>query len=253
MNMRFWVAALGLVLAVGAAGCRKKTTDITDIGPPRRGTTPTTISVVNFTSPRLLLQGRGTYGDGERSLDFNYRLHLEQGQRIWFSVSVLGIEGARMLATPTQLQVLDRLNKRYYTNGYDLVRQKLGLKLTYTQLEDLVLGNLSPGMAQPLEITPRQSASYEHRQAGVLLRYFIDAANQRVMRVLGQDSSTGMNAQIDYATFSAINAQPLAQTLKVQVQGASRAQLLLEHKKAEANPPDLSFNFQVPSGYERVD
>ena len=52
---------------------------------------------------------------------FNVSVRAKKDSAMWLSVSVLGIEGARMLITQDSVRFMDKLNNKYFVSGIQLI------------------------------------------------------------------------------------------------------------------------------------
>ena len=71
-------------------------------------------------------------------------LRIRKDSVIWLSVSaLLGIEVARIQITPDSLKLMNRINKTYWTGGFEDVESAYGIPANYQQLEGILVGQIS--------------------------------------------------------------------------------------------------------------
>ncbi len=73
---------------------------------------------------------------------FNADLRWEKDEKIWMSFSIFGIEGVRVLLEPDGIQIMDKLNKKYYNESYKYLYELVGLDLNFDDVQNALLGNL---------------------------------------------------------------------------------------------------------------
>ena len=71
-------------------------------------------------------------------------LRIKKDSLIWLSVSaLLGIEAARIQITPDSLKLMNRINKTYWTGGFEDLDSAYGIPANYEQLEEILVGQIS--------------------------------------------------------------------------------------------------------------
>ena len=71
-------------------------------------------------------------------------LRIRKDSVIWLSVSaLLGIEVARIQITPDSLKLMNRINKTYWTGGFEDIESAYGIPANYQQLEGVLVGQIS--------------------------------------------------------------------------------------------------------------
>jgi len=79
--------------------------------------------------------------NGEK-MSFKTNLRIRKDSIIWMSISpALGIEVARMMVTPDSILFLDKWNDQYFTGNHDFIEEKVDIKLDFSMLQDLAVGN----------------------------------------------------------------------------------------------------------------
>lgn len=97
-------------------------------------------SISPFNEMNAKLKMKGTMNGSTRS--FSTTLRWKKGEKIWMSMSILGIEGVRVLIRKDSIFILDKINKKYWAEPYSYLEKKAGLSIPFSDLENLFLGNL---------------------------------------------------------------------------------------------------------------
>ena len=78
----------------------------------------------------------------ELNQSFTTNIRWKKGEKIWLSMSIIGIEGARVLITKDSIKIMDKINDRYILKPISYIKQKALIDLSFTDIENLLLGNL---------------------------------------------------------------------------------------------------------------
>lgn len=90
----------------------------------------------------LACKGECEYNDGKNTYNFDIQLEMEKGKFIFIRATyLLGIEVAKMYITPTQIQILNHLEKTNTVASYNYLKKFSSANLQFENLENLILGN----------------------------------------------------------------------------------------------------------------
>ena len=73
---------------------------------------------------------------------FTTNIRWKKGEKIWLSMSIIGIEGARVLITKDSIKIMDKINNRYVLKPLSYIKQKTLVDLSFADIENLLLGQL---------------------------------------------------------------------------------------------------------------
>jgi hypothetical protein len=205
--------------------------------------------VRNVEFAQMSIRGRGTLENEQQNVSFNYKINIEKDRRIWASLGLFGIEGARVLATPDSFWVIDRLNKQYAAQGYQYLEQRIGLRVDFALLQDLLIGNAGPVAQQSLDVNDAQHFTVDRQK--MLLRYQL-ATGGKVLQLQASDSVRAPLSVVNYAEFATLEQQSMPMQILVQVLRPKANQVTLEHREVDLHPQNLSFSFTIPQGYNEI-
>lgn len=196
----------------------------------------------------LAIKGQFTYRDGNLDQKANYRLHMERGERVWISITVLGVEGMRALITKDSVRAINRLEQTAIRAPYDTVATWIGYAPPLADFQRLLLGLL------PAQLNCRDSSLSLRCTTGAdLAAEFLLAAVgvPRVAEARLIAHKEERNLRIQHRQFQSFQKglQLPTETLLTE-EGRSPFNLRLEHRSVEVDPPDLSFTFRIPDAYE---
>lgn len=73
---------------------------------------------------------------------FTTNIRWKKGEKIWLSMSIIGIEGMRVLITKDSIKIMDRLNNRYILKPISYIKQKALIDFSFNDIENLLLGQV---------------------------------------------------------------------------------------------------------------
>ncbi|NND07273.1 MAG: DUF4292 domain-containing protein [Saprospiraceae bacterium] len=81
------------------------------------------------------------FDDGSTRISFNANIRIKRDSMIWMNASILGYEAARLLFRPDSIFMINRLEKSYVKDRYESIDSLFDVPVSFTQLQDLLLGN----------------------------------------------------------------------------------------------------------------
>ncbi len=148
---------LFLVAAFLLHGCRSPQT--TTVGKQEKSPVPQTtppLTIKDTNAARMMQQLRDNsihfseltarlktkVSSPELNQSFTTNIRWKKGEKIWLSMSIIGIEGARVLITRDSIQIMDKINNRYILKPIDYIREKTFVQLSFDDIEQLLLGQM---------------------------------------------------------------------------------------------------------------
>ena len=188
----------------------------------------------------------------------NIALRMRRDSIIWVTAGLLGVEGVRAVLTRDSVRVLNKLEKTYFTGGYDYLSKLLNVPVSFAQMQALLLGDNLPA---PAGTTPTVTNEEAGRQrviyplAGVLVERILQATG-RVQQLKVSDDASKRNLTVDYTDFKPLEQQndiTFAHATFIQAQQAAAGVVTaaLNYTKVNAGRERLAFPFTVPKGYKR--
>jgi len=185
------------------------------------------------------------------NMGVNYRVSMEQGKRIWIRVTKI-IEVARILARPDSLFVLDKINRKYIACDYKLAKEFTGLEMDFELMQDLLLGNFNP---IPKDLSPGLKSEgqqiFTGKQAGSEFSYTINNLTNKVTQIQAINLGLKQNTKINYTDFNEQGKTLMPFQTLIEVSSPETLSVELSHRRVNLDPSDLSFSFNVSSGYEK--
>lgn len=211
----------------------------------------TQLQAANFSCETLEIKGKGRFEDAKDKQSFTYKLRIRRGSGIWLSVTVVGFEGVRLLATPDQVQVLNRLENTHLRADYSWLSRQVGLQVDYPMLEHLLLGNfpLAAEQVQRAEVRG-DSPLFISQTPQATAQIVINKAELRPASIVGTLTQTAQKSTLRYQSYQALAQGRLPFSIHLQVEGTKPLQVQLQHKTVQLNPDKLTMPFSVPDDYK---
>lgn len=100
------------------------------------------MEAANFDFEYFSGKAKVNFNDGSNSQSFTANIRIKNKQTIWLSLTgPFGIEGARILMEPNRIQILDKINGKYYDEKFDYLNQYLPIEVDFEFFQNLLIGN----------------------------------------------------------------------------------------------------------------
>ena len=213
------------------------------------------------------------------STEFTIALRMRKDSVIWASISIMGIEGIRFIATKDSIKFLQRgiMGKagKYFIGGYDTLGRMLKTDIDLEILQSLVIGNsvefyeedekLRPGIDSCKYFlgTIRKRKLRKVIEKDKVLKepaqtiWMLDSTF-KIVRILFREFGSGREFDAHFSDFRKADLPegtvkqisiPFVQTYYIKADKVIT--INLEYTKASANKPQ-NFPFTIPEGYEKI-
>jgi len=95
---------------------------------------------LQFTELAIKLKTKVT--SPELTQSFTTNIRWKKNEKIWLSMSIIGIEGVRVLITKDSIKIMDKINSRYVLKPLSYISQKALVDLSFSDIQNLLLGQL---------------------------------------------------------------------------------------------------------------
>ncbi len=192
-------------------------------------------------------------------------IRIRRDSAIYISVSpFLGIEAARVLITPDDVQIINRLDGTYFKGGMAYVNSMLNTQLDFYMLQALLLGNdfahfssenftLSADGERILLRNPGRFSDAGGVSGSLFQQnLWLDHETFRILENLIYEPLTRRSLRARYERFDKVSDQtvPTAMTWTI-IDPASRTELSLRYSRTTINEPQ-PIRFSVPDRYEHI-
>lgn len=197
--------------------------------------------------------------------ELSSRVDLKMVKDSAFQLSVvpmLGIELFRIEFSRDSVKMLDRLNKRYVSEGYEGMKGKLPVDFNFYNLQALFTNHIFlPGEQ---EISPEKYNRFKLTQDGPkamattrdaldLLYTFMADGEEKLLSLHVADKQEQYKLSWDYKDFRLVGQQPFPMLMDVRIVADNKqvGKLVLSFGRIEPNVP-VNLNFSIPTKYKRV-
>lgn len=259
-NYNWYLGVLLVATVLSISACRSKKVAKDHKTLPENKTTAETKTGLAFLKQlesqvtdfrTVAFRGKARYQSAEDNQTVQYKLHLEKDKRIWVSVSMLGIEGARMLISKDSVKILDRINREYRIVDFNYLSKEAQMPVNFNILQKVLLAD-PPITAQNTKILSQSAELVRLSSQNGEQQIELDV-NPTWLKLLGlraDNPKTKQKASMSFERFQEIEGKKLPFLVQMR---AESIQLSLEHQKVVFNPEDITFNFSIPNGYSKAD
>jgi hypothetical protein len=206
--------------------------------------------------------------DGKTN-SFNASVRSRKDSALWISLSVFGIEGARMLATCDSVKFIDRINSKYFKGDYTFLSQILNTEIDFEMLQAVLIGNsvefyndddklrtyIESGnqvlstirkrkIKKVLNSSPEQNALKELAQ-----RIWLDASSFKIKKNVINDFNTNRTFEGNYNNFQQVDSLLFPFEAQFIIQAQRSMKVDVSYSKVEINNAQ-TMPFNIPSKYE---
>ena len=186
------------------------------------------------------------------SSSFSVSIDIRRDSLIGLSLRVVGVEGARVRITPDSIEILDRVNQQYLPRDYLFLRDSLNLNLSFTDLQNLILGN--PLAYDSASLTQGESDEYYIllAQKGVYKNTLTLSTDYAILRMFIEDLYAKRNLTLNYAGYEKIDGRQFALNRNIILNAREDLQADIAFLQVEFDQP-FDFSFSINPKYQRID
>ncbi|MEW6467768.1 MAG: DUF4292 domain-containing protein [Bacteroidota bacterium] len=217
-------------------------------------------------SGELIFQGKTS--------EFNVSVRARKDSVIWMSITdpVMGaVEGARVLITRDSVKFMDRLNKRYFTGGFDTLKKLFNVdELDFEMIQSIMVGNsvefyeeeekMKPGTDKTecryFLGTVRKRKFKKAMEKGTELKdpaqsIWLDPEKFKILRIFFTDYNTNRTFDVVYDNFQPVDSMLFPHQVTFDVKAEKSVQVKIRYSKVKTDAAQ-SFPFTIPESYERI-
>ncbi|MEM6349034.1 MAG: DUF4292 domain-containing protein [Bacteroidota bacterium] len=207
-----------------------------------------------FDFKEIAISGKADIRTPDLNLGANYRIHIQKDKQILIKVSKF-VEVVKILITTDSIFVQDKLNQAYYACDYSLAKEYLGVEADFEMIQALFLGDYAPipsdmKLSSPPESNPLKfSGSVDSTK----IVYYLDRELKKLVRLSVENPAIEGQSDAFYKNFEKVNNQNFPMILELIVPAPLDGTLTFKHRRVQVNPANLSFSFDIPSGFSKQD
>lgn len=208
--------------------------------------------------------------DGKTN-SFNATVRSRKDSALWISFSLLGIEGARILATKDTVRFLDRVNSKYFVGDYAFLSELLNTEIDFEMLQAILIGNpvsfydddeklrayiedgsqvLSTVRKRVIRKTLNNTAE-QNKLKDLVQRIWLDAASYKVKKNIINDFNTNRTFEGVYDDFHTVDSLLFPFVAEFTITAQRTMKVNINYSKVEINNVQ-QMPFSIPSKYESM-
>lgn len=193
-------------------------------------------------------------GDGKKN-DFNAFLRMKKDSAIWVSINAaLGIEAFRILITPTEVKVLNKIDKEIQERSASYLKEVSKVPINFYDLQALLIGN-------PVQLDTnvisynKQEGSISLVSVGEIFKHFLTVTDKDRLVITSKlddvDGTRARTALISYGGYQTNQGVKFPTDRRITATEKSKIDIKMEYKQYSFNEP-LNFPFPIPKNYKRL-
>lgn len=202
---------------------------------------------------------------------FTVSVRAKKDSAMWLSVSVLGIEGARMLVTQDSVRFMDKLNNKYFVGDYQYLSKILSIDVDFETMQSVLIGNSMEFYDEDEKLkSAKDSAFYllstikKRKLKKALKENTENAANKelaqriwlhpltfKVYQIIINDFPNDRTFTANYSNFQVIDSSYFPFKAHFVIKAQKRILLDIDYSKVTHEKPQ-TMPFNIPAKYERI-
>lgn len=193
---------------------------------------------------------RVTVRSPQRNGTFNATVRQERADSLFMSLSLFGIEGARMLVTPDSFFVYDRRNQKLMLGALEDAGSMLPGPIASDDVFENMLGLLAPEASINWSVTS-DSTRYYLSDPQERRRVVVDPIQWRVIRYAEYDADGTLVQERLFDDFKSVNGVRVPYRVVFR-RPPDKTMALVDYRDLSLNPAGLRFDLNAPSDVRRV-
>ena len=215
-----------------------------------------TFVVPNTDFETCKIKSKVTFNNSKLNQTIPATIHIKKDSIIWISVSLV-LEVARVNITPDTVQILDKLNRKYYGTSFKSLSKMFDFEVDFQILQAALLGNLpiKPN-ADDLYFDENKTLRLSQKRKELSFENKIDKENLKLYLIEAKDAQSKSEMNLSFKNYvkEGDNFVPtLIQMIFTSGQYADKTQLEFVHSKFDFLDRNIRFPFNVPKGYQVMD
>lgn len=194
---------------------------------------------------------------------FSGTMRIVSDSAIWLSLGKFGIEAVRVLLTRDSVMMLNKLNREYFSGGYEFVKDLLGFGLSYNMLQSILLGkDFQSYDIKEVKITKQNNLivfEYDKRQSlqnpqnfpQLEQKIYFDTTLNVINRNYFELFNSKQKMDLYYKTYLPFNKIMLPQSIQVLMYSNKTDKVNLKFEKQKVND-NIEMPFSIPKSYSRM-
>lgn len=208
----------------------------------------------SFNFNYLSAKARVTFNDGKINQSFTANMRMQDNKTIWMSLTgPFGIEGGRVLIDSDTIQILDRLNRKYYNEPFSYISNFIPIEADFGLLQNILLGNPLQVSLEKQKIEDPSNTNNLYVAEGsigpVNATYFILPETYKYKEVNLVENGTERNGLMTFGDYKLVDSQPFAHERTLTFSEPNRSVTVRIDFKQVKKESSLTFPFDIPDRF----
>lgn len=176
-------------------------------------------------------------------------------EAIWISITaLLGIEVARVLITPTQIQIINRLEKEYIVKPFDYIYQYTSESLSFSEIESLFSGKMMPFAISNETMILSNLNGFDLQGDQKDINFSMHIKNDYTLRnAVFSQAENGQKLSSYYDNYQMIQGKNVPNSVQIIIKTEQlNLDAFMNYNSIRFNE-ELKLPFNIPSGYRNKD
>ncbi|WP_020533543.1 DUF4292 domain-containing protein [Flexithrix dorotheae] len=186
-------------------------------------------------------------------------VRMKKDSIIWLSMkSPTGIEGARLLATPDSVVMLDRLNNVFYAYTFPEISRILKFDLNLPMLQSIVVGNALVFDEGNAIVTKDDTHKILSQLVNnIKIESKISKSTSKLEEITVENFNNRNQLQVEYSNFKEINNRLIAHSANALFTFRDEAQIKsinfeVNYTRTGFDGEELNFPFKIPRKFKQA-
>ncbi|MCL2417546.1 MAG: DUF4292 domain-containing protein [Bacteroidales bacterium] len=186
--------------------------------------------------------------------NFGGQIRIENGQRIWITVTAVGgfFEVARLKITQDSVFLHNRLERTATIRDFSFFREMIGVDFTFDMLQDILVGNyfLPEQIEHTLESYNGNFLFTDERMLGnIAFDFILSSVHHKFLSLTVRDRGNH-SVNIRYDNYGVFNSYLFPQNLHIRMT-EPMFEAVLHYQRIQLNVPQ-NMPFSVPASAQRI-
>lgn len=203
---------------------------------------------------------------------FNVAVRAKKDSAMWLSVSVLGIEGARMLITQDSVRYMDKLNNKYFIGDYQYLSKLLNIDVDFETMQSVLIGNsmefydddeklksakdstfylLSTIKKRKLKKALKEISEETNGAKDLAQRIWLNPLTFKVHQIVINDFPNNRTFTANYNDFRVVDSCYFPFKANFLIEAQKKIVVNIDYNKVVHDKPQ-TMPFNIPAKYERI-
>lgn len=189
-------------------------------------------------------------GTMKNEVDANLRMYKDS--LIWISISLFGIEGARVLINKDSAIFLDKLHKTYMVFKKDQLKSMIDIPVELKQLQNILLAQPILPLHQYQYNQEQNSFSIQSRQNSLTFFHQYNSDLFTISMSLVKDVLRNSENKVNYSNFTTVDQRNIPQLINLDSKTDEKNTKVLIELKDSDFITELTFPLTIPKSYEKT-